>query len=219
MRLYDFDASPFAARVRLALYAKGLAIETAAPPEGGPRSPAFRAINPLGKVPVLVLDDGTAIPESEVIVEYLEDRFPTPSLRPATPEGRARMRLVARICDLYLMPPMGRLFGQMDPAKRDPTIAEPALADLAMALANLEPFLTADPWAVAPHLTLADCALVPLLFVLARMMPAFGQPDPLAATAKLRAVWQTAQADPATTRLLGEMEAGLARMTERRRQQ
>ncbi|HET6468661.1 MAG TPA: glutathione S-transferase family protein [Geminicoccaceae bacterium] len=216
MRLYNFDVSPFAAKVRLAVYAKGLDVELAAPPEGGPRSPEYRAINPLGKVPALVLDDGRVIPESEVIVEYLEDRFPTPSLRPDVPEERARMRLVARICDAYLMPPLGRLFGQLDPAKRDPAVAEPALEELEQRLASLETFLTGDPWAVAPRLTLADCALVPLLFIITWIVPAFERPDPLAGNPKLKAVWQTAQGDPAAAKVLEEMRAGRARMQARR---
>jgi glutathione S-transferase len=79
MRLYDLDQSPFAARVRMALYAKGLTASLT-PPPGGARSAAYRAINPLALVPALVLDDGTVIPESEIIIEYLEDRFPAPPL-------------------------------------------------------------------------------------------------------------------------------------------
>ena len=97
MRLYSFELSPYAARARLAVYRKGLDVEIVEPPEGGPAGEAYRAINPLGKVPALVLDDGTVIPESAVIVEYLEDRFPTASLLPRAPEDRARARLIARV--------------------------------------------------------------------------------------------------------------------------
>jgi glutathione S-transferase len=110
LRLYDLDLSPFAARCRLVVYKKGLGdrVELAPPPGGGPRSEAYRAINPIGKVPTLVLEDGTAIPESQVIAEYLEERFPEPPLMPPNPEGRARARLPVRVAELYLLPPLGR---------------------------------------------------------------------------------------------------------------
>src|SRR5262245_34715467 len=89
MQLYHADLSPFAARIRLAIYAKALPIALA-PPPGGLGSEEYKRLNPSGKVPALVLDDGSVLPESEVILEYLEDRFPAPALRPSTAEERAR---------------------------------------------------------------------------------------------------------------------------------
>lgn len=59
---------------------------------GDQLTPEFRALNPKAEVPVLA-HDGFVLPESTVIMEYIEDKFPEPALRPATPEGRARMRL------------------------------------------------------------------------------------------------------------------------------
>ena len=168
MRLYDLDHSPFAARVRMALYAKGLTAAVA-PPPGGARSAAYRAINPLGLVPALMLDDGTVIPESEIIVEYLEDRFPDPPLRPAAPEERARARLLARFADEYLAPPLKDLFEAAKAgagAQAAPRAAvERALGHIARALGG---GTHAAAYAVGSRLTTADCALVPLLFFAAR---------------------------------------------------
>jgi len=59
---------------------------------GDQLTPAFRTLNPKAEVPVLV-HDGFVLPESTVIMEYIEDKFPEPPLRPASPETRARMRL------------------------------------------------------------------------------------------------------------------------------
>jgi glutathione S-transferase len=59
---------------------------------GDQLTPEFRALNPKAEVPVLV-HDGFVLPESTVIMEYVEDKFPEPALRPISPEGRARMRL------------------------------------------------------------------------------------------------------------------------------
>ena len=90
MKLYDAARCPFCARVRLALAEKGVAYETVAI-DLADRPPLLYELNPLGKVPVL--DDGFPLPESAVILEYLDDRFPAPPLLPADPAGRARARL------------------------------------------------------------------------------------------------------------------------------
>ena len=86
MQLYQTYLSPFPTRVRLMLYAKGIDCEIVEPPgfHGDPRSKgSYLAINPIGRVPALVLDDGRVLPESEVICEYLEEAFPEPPLFPS----------------------------------------------------------------------------------------------------------------------------------------
>jgi glutathione S-transferase len=72
MKLYNLDLSPFAARCRIQIHAKGLEIPSEEPP-GGLSSDEYKKINPTGKVPELELDDGTVLSESAVICEYLED--------------------------------------------------------------------------------------------------------------------------------------------------
>lgn len=217
MRLYDLDHSPFAARVRMALYAKGLTAALA-PPPGGARSAEYRAINPLGLVPALLLDDGTVIPESEIIVEYLEDRYPSPPLRPAAPEERARARLLARLADEYLAPPLKELFGaakagggpERAAAHRD--AADRALAHIER---NLGGGTHAAAYAVGDRLTMADCALAPLLFFAARaarMHPAlFPGGDPFARHPRLAAYWRSIARDPIAARVLAELEAAQIR--------
>lgn len=214
MQLYNFDLSPYAARCRLAIRKKGLEVELLPPPEGGTRSPEFLAINPIGKAPVLVLDDGTAIPESEVIGEYLEDRWPTPALRPESPEARAQMRLLVRLGDVYLMPAMGKLFGQMNPQARDPTVVTAGLAEVEKARSHIEHFIAAEGCAVAGGFSLADCALAPMLFLLGKLLAALGAADS-DATPKTDGYWARIQADPDVARLKTEMHAGLVRMMAR----
>src|SRR3546814_18326756 len=96
MRLYNRDASPFAARVRILLRVKDATIEMVAPP-GGASSAEFRAITPLGKVPALALADGRVLPESEVICTYLDGALPDPPLWPAEPAARAGVALTPRL--------------------------------------------------------------------------------------------------------------------------
>ena len=85
MKLYDAPACPFCARVRIVLAEKGLEYETVEV-DLRDRPAWLYELNPSGKVPVL--DDGFALPESAVIMEYLEERHPAPPLLPPL-SGRA----------------------------------------------------------------------------------------------------------------------------------
>lgn len=71
-------------------------------------APEFVKINPNGQVPVLV-HDGTAIAESTVINEYLEDVFPQVRLRPADPGACARMRIWSKFVDEYFCPALSMI--------------------------------------------------------------------------------------------------------------
>jgi Glutathione S-transferase, N-terminal domain len=98
VKLFDAARCPFCARVRLALAEKAVAYETVAIDLGN-RPAWLYELNPLGKVPVL--DDGFPLPESAVVMEYLEERFPEPALLPGDLDGRAKARLaVFRFDDL-----------------------------------------------------------------------------------------------------------------------
>ena len=90
MKLYNLDLSNFASKTRIALYEKGVAFEKVNPP-GGMGSADYKKINPVGKVPSLQLDNGQVIAESEVINEYLEDKYPEKPLLPKDAEGRAKV--------------------------------------------------------------------------------------------------------------------------------
>jgi glutathione S-transferase len=93
-RLFNTDRSPFGRKVRIILVEKGLPFDTALV-DWNARSAEFTAVSPLGKVPVLVDEDGTVIFDSTVIVEYLEDTHPVP---PMLGVG-ARERLLHRELD------------------------------------------------------------------------------------------------------------------------
>jgi hypothetical protein len=122
MRLYSENSSPFSAPVRLAIYAKGLDIDIE-PPPGGLLSAKFHAINPLGTIPCLMLENGAPLPESVAILEYIEDKFPHPPLRPERPEARAHVRLLQRIGELQITTPLVELARLDGHATSDPTVA------------------------------------------------------------------------------------------------
>src|SRR5215469_9433119 len=117
MKLYGMNLSNFATKSRIVAYEKGANTEILTPP-GGMKSPEYLKINPLGKIPTLDAD-GTIIPESEVINEYLEEKFPSPPLLPRNQEARAKVRLLPRFHDLYRDPPLRALFAQLNPKNRD----------------------------------------------------------------------------------------------------
>jgi glutathione S-transferase len=91
LTLYDAERCPYCARVRIVLAEKDLEYETVMI-DLSDRPAWLYEKNPLGKVPVLE-EDGFILPESEVINEYLEERYPEPALLPADPAARALVRL------------------------------------------------------------------------------------------------------------------------------
>ena len=105
LELYHYDRSTAAQKIRIALAEKGLewtsrVLNTSV----GVREhlqPEYLKINPRGVVPTLV-HDGHPIRESQIILEYLEDAFPEPPLRPADPVERAEMRIWTKMIDEQL---------------------------------------------------------------------------------------------------------------------
>jgi glutathione S-transferase len=90
--LYDAPRCPYCARVRIVLLEKGLEWETVEI-DLSDRPPWLYEKNPSGKVPVLE-EEGWVLPESAVISEYLDERYPDPPLWPADPGERAAGRLL-----------------------------------------------------------------------------------------------------------------------------
>lgn len=89
-RLFHFPLSPFCRKVRLSLGEKRIEVELVEE-RYWEKTPEFLRRNPAGKVPVLKLD-GRTLTESSAITEYIEERYPTPSLMPNTPDGRYEVR-------------------------------------------------------------------------------------------------------------------------------
>jgi len=100
VKLYDAARCPYCARVRIALAEKGIEYETVEI-DLADRPEWIYELNATGRVPVLD-DGGFVLPESEVIMGYLEDRHPEPALLPADPVGRARARLLVHRFDANL---------------------------------------------------------------------------------------------------------------------
>jgi maleylpyruvate isomerase len=104
MKLYNFFRSGTSHRLRIAMNLKGLEAEYVAVDLRTEEhlGAAFKALNPQGLVPALVEGDLVLI-QSPAIIEWLEERYPSPALLPAKPEDRARVRALAAIvgCDIH----------------------------------------------------------------------------------------------------------------------
>jgi glutathione S-transferase len=214
MKLYNMNLSNFATKSRIAIYDKGLDIEIVAIPGNNLKSPEYLKINPLGKTPALDAD-GMIIAESEVINEYLEDKFPSPSLLPGTPEERARVRSFTRFHDIYLEPPLRALFGQLNPKSRDEKIVNDRLTEFNQRLDQLEAMLSPSGFAAGPEFTLADCALAPTMFFATNMLPGFSAKPALEGRPKLEAWWTHVQTRPSVKKALAEMSEALAAFMKR----
>ena len=106
MRLYTSQRAPNPRRVALYMQAKGIdGIETVDVDlnAGAHRQPDFLALNPLARIPVLVLDDGRALSETRAICTYLEGLYPEPNLMGADATERAFIEMADRRMELHMM--------------------------------------------------------------------------------------------------------------------
>ena len=123
MLLYSGPLSLFSRKVEIALAEKNLAYERVMVPFSQtkgytPKHPAVLAANPKGQVPVLI-DGDVTLYDSTVIAEYLEDKYPSPSLFPREPAARARCRLLELEADEILLVPVRALMFRCEPPGPD----------------------------------------------------------------------------------------------------
>jgi maleylpyruvate isomerase len=105
MKLYSFFRSGTSHRLRIALRLKRLHVEYLPVDLRTEQhlTPEYKALNPQGLVPALVLPGGRVLTQSPAIIEWLEERHPAPPLLPADSEDRARVRALCAIvgCDTH----------------------------------------------------------------------------------------------------------------------
>jgi maleylpyruvate isomerase len=168
MTLFGYWRSSSSWRVRIALNLKGLAYQSVSVnlPAGAQHGAEHRKLSPAGYVPVLQLDGGVALTQSIAILEYLEEKFPTPPLLPRDPVDRAHVRALAELVNSGMQPfqNLSTLNYVRGTLKGD---------DKAWAQQFLKPALEALETLAAPKAgrflhgeqpTFADCLLVPQLY-------------------------------------------------------
>lgn len=117
MRIIETRSAPNPRRVRIFLAEKGISVayEQLDMMVGDLKSASFTAINPLQRVPVLILDDGTAISESVAICRYFEELQPEPPLFGVGPVGRATVEMWQRRLDLGFFLHVAQAFRHLHP--------------------------------------------------------------------------------------------------------
>jgi glutathione S-transferase len=200
LKLYHHPVSPNSRRVWIALIEKGLPFELVALKlDGDQFAPEFVAISPFHHIPVLV-DDDFALVESQAILDYLEAKYPTPSLRPADPKALGVVQMVRMAMVNELAPAMSPMVGQMmGLGTPEPEKLEQAQQKLAVVLQFFERLLDGQPYFGGENLSLADITAgvsVPWLPMLG--MPLDDYPDVKAWCDRVqgRPSWQTTKATP-----------------------
>lgn len=214
IKLYSVDLSPYSARVRMQVYAKGLCDIVIEPPAADWGAPTFRERLPIGRIPVLDID-GDLMVESEVIAEYLEAVYPEPPLLGATPRESAHIRTLARLGDIYLMNNIFTLAPQaLGSSKRNESLVELHGGQVVRNVEALDRMIGADGFACSGRLTLADCALVPGLFLVENVLPGTGLENPIPRNARVADYWAAIQRQEPAARILAELHRGLEERRE-----
>lgn len=121
MKLFDGGRAPNPRRVRVFLAEKGVTVPMETVDMGAMehRSEAMTARNPLQRLPVLELDDGTILTESVAICRYFEELHPEPALFGAGALGAATVEMWQRRLEMHLFLPVAHAFRHLHPAMRE----------------------------------------------------------------------------------------------------
>jgi glutathione S-transferase len=186
MKLYDGGRAPNPRRVRIFLAEKGISVPTEQVDLGKleQRSDAYTAINPLQRVPALVLDDGTVIAESIAICRYFEALHPEPPLFGRGALESALVEMWSRRVEIHLFMPVSAVFQHLHPAMKimvDPQVpawGEANKARIAEFLKLLDGELKGKPFVAGKDYSVADItALCAVDFMRVSKLPV---PDELA---------------------------------------
>ncbi len=157
MRLLLSATSPFARKVHVVLLEKGIPF---VPVYLTAADPVVLAANPLGKIPALLRDDGSALYDSPVLVQYLEHHTPTPAVLPAEPGARIEVlrweALCDGICDAVVVNLLER---RRPPERQDPGSIAHQEGKVRRALTWMADDLGDRPYAVDGRFTLADIGI------------------------------------------------------------
>ena len=155
MNLYSGTTCPFSHRCRIVLYEKQMDfqvidVDLFNKPEDS------AVINPYNRVPVLV-DRDLVLYESNIINEYIDERFPHPQLMPPDPQTRAKARQL-----LFTME--HELFSHIDAIDKSLKSADKARAHIRDRLVELTPILTKQKFLLGEEFSMLDVAIAPLLW-------------------------------------------------------
>jgi glutathione S-transferase len=201
IKLYHLPISFNSRRVWIALLEKGLEFESIPLKlDGDQLTPEFLALNPFHKIPVLV-DDGFTVIESLAILDYLEAKYPNPSLVPKDPQALAKVKMVETVIVTELVPQV-MLFSQKNLwgkaiATED---MDKAIEKTHTVLSFLESLLGEQEFFIDHQFTLAEIvagSIVPVLPYFKISLEKYPQLSRWSQSLLTRESWQLTQATPA----------------------
>lgn len=171
LTLHYNPVSTYSQKALIALYEKGTAFKPAILNLQDPAArAAYKELYPLGKIPLLIVGEGHLIPESSIIIEYLDENVDGPRLIPADPELARRTRFLTSFADSYVNDTFQTIFwdSRKPEAAREPQRVAAAAETLQTVLRFLEDQLRVGPWLLGETFSMADCALIPPLVYMAK---------------------------------------------------
>jgi glutathione S-transferase/RNA polymerase-associated protein len=169
LRFFEHPLSPYARKVKIVLEHKGVPYQPVfvnpMASDADPTLREFLAASPRREVPCLIDDDGTAVFESTVMLEYIEEKWPAPPSLPASPAERARVRMLEDSCDTQLEAINWglmevRFFRRAEGDEAEQLLTS-AREQLGRAWARLDRELDGRPWMNGASFGRGDAAVVP----------------------------------------------------------
>jgi len=201
MKFYYHPISSYCQKVLVAMYEKGVEFEPHIVALMDPEQRAqFRDVYPMGKVPLLVVDDDSFIPESSIIIEYL-DGIAEPKLIFGDAEQQRKIRFKDRMFDLYLNDSVSiLLFQSMKPeSERDQERIDTSHFRIDTMYGFMEEELGGQPYANGEEFSMSDCAATPALFYAQRTAPFDSYKN-------ISAYWDRLASRPSIRRVMDEAE-------------
>ncbi|MBI3432297.1 MAG: glutathione S-transferase N-terminal domain-containing protein [Hydrogenophilales bacterium] len=156
MTLYSGSTDPYSHRCRIVLFEKDMDFEVI-DVDMHNKPEEIASISPSGKMPVLVERD-LVLTESNIINEYIDERFPHPQLMPPDPVMRARARLVLFNFEHDLFTHVNTLEHSLGKA------SDKARQEIRDSLSQLTPILTKQKYLMNDEFSMLDVAIAPLLW-------------------------------------------------------
>lgn len=174
MTLYSGINDPYSHRVRIVLAEKGVTVDIIDVSTSNKAIEELAIYNPYGTVPTL-LDRDLVLYKSEIIMEYLDERFPHPPLMPVYPVAKGRTRLMIHRVNQDWYSLMDIILNENESPKN----IEQARRDLSDSLTSATPVFAEMPYFISEEFSLIDCCIAPLLWRLQKLgvvLPAQAQP-------------------------------------------
>lgn len=213
LKLYEHPMSAFAMKVKMALNEKGLEYEALIPAGmmDGSAAGEFVAASPRAEIPALI-DGDVEVFDSTIILEYLDDKWPTPPMRPASPAERARVRMIEDVMDTHYEP---NNWGTMEVMRAKRATGAQGDQMVAYARRNIEQLqrwldqqLGDRQWFNGEQFGWGDICVAP---VLGRSTIGYGYPI---ATPRLAAWFERTRQRPSVVKVFDQLQAVLANLPD-----